>query len=884
MAINKQGEIYIWGYKYNKTPTKINFYGKAISLNEKLILAEDGSVWNLSDNPSKIDGLKNIVEVTSGENHYAALDSKGKVWVWGYNRYGQLSQGNTTNVGTPTTVKTQDTEGTSYQDLENIVEIQAGENTLQMLSSTGEIYISGYNGYGQLGEGESTSNITIAKKAKNMDQVKNIDTNTNHSIASDRSGFVYTTGYNGNGQLGIGSNVSTNEYTVIGDTYVHVSENRISIEEGKDKQVTATLDNKFNLINDLVDQNNITYETLNNEIAIVDQDGTIHANKMGTVEIIATHTITHKSTTIFVQVVPVGKVTVPKLEIGATHTAALKTDGTVWTWGSNSYGQLGTGDNINKAMPAKVMDIENAIDISVGSYNTVVVKDDGTVWSFGYNGYGQLGDGTSSSRNTPVQVIKQNGKPLEKIVKISAGTNKTIALDENGNVWVWGNTYKSTATKLTTINNAIDISPSYVVTQTGKVYTLEGEKLEIDNILRVSEGTNHALFLTKEGTGYSIGANSNGQLGDGTTVSKNSPTVIKTEKSNLTDIKELKAGSGSSMAIMKNGDTYTWGSNNNNKLGTTATKNQIYPTKLENVNTSISGDIGTDNGGIIDTQGFVYMWGLGTYGNLGNSLYNTSVEPVLVGAEEAGLDEYDIILHLGETHQITVTNKTFNVLKEIQETGTINYNIGNSNIASISNTGLVTGQKEGKTTAIVTKADTGATSIANVTVLPEGVEIEPMALTCMSHTVVLKANGTVWAYGLNSSYELGNGTSISSDRPIQVSFPSNIKITQIAVGNTHNLALDTEGNVWVWGVNSNNALGTKLKTTPSRLGISNVKKIAANNDQSMILTKDGYVYVWGLNSNGELGVGTYKEVKTPTLLNYVNNILDISIGKITQCY
>jgi len=879
MAINKQGEIYIWGYKYNKTPTKINFYGKAISLNEKLILAEDGSVWNLSDNPSKIDGLKNIVEVTSGENHYAALDSKGKVWVWGYNRYGQLSQGNTTNVGTPTTVKTQDTEGTSYQDLENIVEIQAGENTLQMLSSTGEIYISGYNGYGQLGEGESTSNITIAKKAKNMDQVKNIDTNTNHSIASDRSGFVYTTGYNGNGQLGIGSNVSTNEYTVIGDTYVHVSENRISIEEGKDKQVTATLDNKFNLINDLVDQNNITYETLNNEIAIVDQDGTIHANKMGTVEIIATHTITHKSTTIFVQVVPVGKVTVPKLEIGATHTAALKTDGTVWTWGSNSYGQLGTGDNINKAMPAKVMDIENAIDISVGSYNTVVVKDDGTVWSFGYNGYGQLGDGTSSSRNTPVQVIKQDGKPLEKIVKISAGTNKTIALDENGHVWVWGNTYKSTATKLSTVNNAIDISPSYVVTQTGKVYTLEGEKLEIDNILRVSEGTNHALFLTKEGTGYSIGANSNGQLGDGTTVSKNSPTVIKTEKSNLTDIKELKAGSGSSMAIMKNGDTYTWGSNNNNKLGTTATKNQIYPTKLENVNTSISGDIGTDNGGIIDTQGFVYMWGLGTYGNLGNSLYNTSVEPVLVGAEEAGLDEYDIILHLGETHQITVTNKTFNVLKEIQETGTINYNIGNSNIASISNTGLVTGQKEGKTTAIVTKADTGATSIANVTVLPEGVEIEPMALTCMSHTVVLKANGTVWAYGLNSSYELGNGTSISSDRPIQVSFPSNIKITQIAVGNTHNLALDTEGNVWVWGVNSNNALGTKLKTTPSRLGISNVKKIAANNDQSMILTKDGYVYVWGLNSNGELGVGTYKEVKTPTLLNYVNNILDISIGK-----
>ena len=332
------------------------------------------------------------------------------------------------------------------------------------------------------------------------------------------------------------------------------------------------------------------------------------------------------------------------------------------------------------------------------------------------------------------------------------------------------------------------------------------------------------------------------------------------------------------MAIMKNGDTYTWGSNENSKLGTEQDKYIVYPKKNTKTNPAIFGAAGPNNTGIIDEQGYAYTWGLGKYGNLGNRLYNSTSDPVLVGAEEAGLDEYDITLHQGETHQITVTNKTFNVLKEIHETGTINYNIGNSNIASISNTGLVTGAKEGKTTAIVTKADTGATSIANVTVLPAGVEIEPMALTCMSHTVVLKANGTVWAYGLNSSYELGNGNTKSSDRPLQIKFPDGVKIKQIAVGNTHNLALDTEGNVWGWGVNSNNSLGT-TSSTPVYLGINNVKKIAANNDQSMILTKDGYVYVWGLNSNGELGIGTYNQVTTPTLLDYVNNVLDISLGK-----
>ena len=886
MAINKQGEIYIWGYGYNKEPEKMKFYSKAVDIHGQLILAEDGSVWNISGNsPSRISGLKNIVEIASGDSYYSALDTKGQVWVWGYNGYGQLSQGNTNNINEPTTVKiekpkTDPKEETQYETLQDIVEIKAGNQNLEMITNAGEIYVSGYNRYGQLGTGKYSTYNTIATKAKNMNQTKLIDSNSYHSIASDRSGFVYTTGYNAQGQLGNGTYTQSNEFTVIGDTYVHLSENRISIEEGKDKKVTASLDNKFNLIKDTVDSGNISYETLNSEIATVDQNGTIHAKKMGTVEILVTHQITHKTATIFVQVVPEGKVTVPKLEIGDTHSAALKADGTVWTWGNNSNGQLGTGNNISKTSPIKVMNIQDVIDLSVGYYDTAIVKKDGTVWTWGYNGYGQLGDGTSSNRNTPVQVIKPDGAPLTKIVKVSAGKYKTVALDEEGNVWVWGYGYGSTATKLTTINNIIDISPNYAVTQRGEVYKIDGQKLTISNIIRVSEGANHALFLTKTGKGYSVGTNNKGQLGDGTTVNKNSPVMIQnsTGIQTLSEIKELKAGTEYSMAIMKNGDTYTWGSNENSKLGTEQDKYIVYPKKNTKTNPAIFGAAGPNNTGIIDEQGYAYTWGLGKYGNLGNRLYNSTSDPVLVGAEEAGLDEYDITLHQGETHQITVTNKTFNVLKEIHETGTINYNIGNSNIASISNTGLVTGAKEGKTTAIVTKADTGATSIANVTVLPAGVEIEPMALTCMSHTVVLKANGTVWAYGLNSSYELGNGNTKSSDRPLQIKFPDGVKIKQIAVGNTHNLALDTEGNVWGWGVNSNNSLGT-TSSTPVYLGINNVKKIAANNDQSMILTKDGYVYVWGLNSNGELGIGTYNQVTTPTLLDYVNNVLDISLGK-----
>ena len=281
---------------------------------------------------------------------------------------------------------------------------------------------------------------------------------------------------------------------------------------------------------------------------------------------------------------------------------------------------------------------------------------------------------------------------------------------------------------------------------------------------------------------------------------------------------------------------------------------------------------------MINKDGFVYTWGLGKYGALGNKLYNTTDELTLVGREDVGLSSNNITIHPGEQYNLTVTNKTFNVIKDVVDNSQMNYTTGNSNIANITQNGTITGIQTGKTTIEVNKEGTDYTSIAQVTVLPENVEIEPMALTNGSHTVILKANGTVWSYGLNSSYELGNGTTKSTDIPVQVAFPENTKIKQIAIGNTHNLALDTEGNVWGWGANANYALGT-TSSTPVKLGITNIKKIVANNNQSMALTKDGYVYVWGLNSNGELGTRTYQNVQEPTMLPYVSDILDISMGK-----
>ena len=140
----------IWGYEYSKTPEKLNFYSKAVDIHGKLILAEDGSVWNISGNtPSRIAELKNIVEIASGDSYYSALDTKGQVWVWGYNGYGSAGNGTTSDRIT-----------TTQADLNGKKALYAkqGWHNAVAITTDGLVMMWGYAGYGTTGLGNSTTN------------------------------------------------------------------------------------------------------------------------------------------------------------------------------------------------------------------------------------------------------------------------------------------------------------------------------------------------------------------------------------------------------------------------------------------------------------------------------------------------------------------------------------------------------------------------------------------------------------------------------------------------------------------------------------------------------------------------------------------------------
>jgi alpha-tubulin suppressor-like RCC1 family protein len=95
---------------------------------------------------------------------------------------------------------------------------------------------------------------------------------------------------------------------------------------------------------------------------------------------------------------------VSSVALGDSHTCAVKTDGSLWCWGNNFYGQLGDGTNTSRNTPVQIMS-SGVSSVSLGGDHTCAVKTDGSLWCWGYNNYGQLGDGSAGWKNTPVYIM-----------------------------------------------------------------------------------------------------------------------------------------------------------------------------------------------------------------------------------------------------------------------------------------------------------------------------------------------------------------------------------------------------------------------------------------------------------------------------------------------
>ena len=381
------------------------------------------------------------------------------------------------------------------------------------------------------------------------------------------------------------------------------------------------------------------------------------------------------------------------ISIGSDHSLAVKSDGTVWAWGSNSSGQLGDNTITNSYIPVQVKDetgtgyLSNVVSVSSGGSSSFALKDDGTVWAWGDEGIsGLLGNGTSLDSYLPIQVHNTDGTGyLTGVTAIATGNNFTVALKDDGTVWAWGyNNYGDLGDNTTTrrtrpvqVHNSDDtgyLSGVVAVAANSSYHTLalrddgtvwawgnnsayelgdntnterhipvqvldETGSSYLSGVSSITTGYQHSIIIKNDGTVWAWGANAQGQIGDNSTTLRKLPVQVKDSAGTgyLTDVATVYAGQYHSVALKGDGTTWTWGHNNYGQIGnnTTTTPNRLPVQVNDSAGTAYLTGITAISAGSYSTMalkddGTVWAWGANFSGILGDNTTTHRSLPVQV--------------------------------------------------------------------------------------------------------------------------------------------------------------------------------------------------------------------------------------------------------------
>jgi alpha-tubulin suppressor-like RCC1 family protein len=284
------------------------------------------------------------------------------------------------------------------------------------------------------------------------------------------------------------------------------------------------------------------------------------------------------------------------MAMGGSHCAALKQDGSLWTWGGNASGQIGDGSTITRNVPIPTG--SGYMAVAAGNAHTLGIKADGSLWSWGNNGNGQLGDGTSNTTLRPIQVGSG-------FYTVAAGTSHSVAIKIDGTLWAWGS------------NNFGQLGDGtgndrYAPNLIGKGFTF------------VTAGAFHTIALKNDGSLWAWGKNDAGQLGDGTSQSRYAPVQINSGFS------AIAAGASHSLALKTDGSVWAWGGNESGQLGLGNTSQSLTPQRVPGLTSVTSIAAGGSMSLALKTDGTALSWGGNNTGQLGDGTFGQRMSPVLV--------------------------------------------------------------------------------------------------------------------------------------------------------------------------------------------------------------------------------------------------------------
>ena len=571
---------------------------------------------------------------------------------------------------------------------------------------------------------------------------------------------------------------------------------------------------------------------------------------------------------------------------GGDHTCAIMFDGGIQCWGDNSDGQLGDGTTTNRYSPREVKfpGSNDAVDIALGRDHTCVIIDNGSVFCWGSNSDGQLGDGTTTDRVIPTLVNLQSSY---RAVSISAGNKHTCVILQAGSLQCWGENLRGQIGDGTTTDRSSPVGVSIPSGRTGIAIGLGGE---------------HSCAVLDNGSVYCWGYNSFGQIGDGTTSTRATPTFTHLTYPRIAV--GVAGGGDHSCAMLDNGSVECWGSNSNGQIGDGTTTDRHIPTHIPGVNgvRVVTLSLGMAHSCAIVGNPITYCWGSNSYGELGDGTTVDNSTPVDIDMPNLWVANS---ISLGESHSCAILETSGIVCWGSNGAGQLGIG-SNSNkvtaryiITPLSTNLLSAG--DGYSCAIFNQGQLKCWGHNDHGQLGDGSTTDrntPTSISLIgsrsavsvsagdSHTCVLIENGSVQCWGLNGDYQVGDGSTTERHSPRLVSLPSGLWAEQVSAGGFHTCAILSDKTLRCWGNNSNGQIGdgtTVDRSSPKNVSLPSGRipiHVSAGYLSTCALLDDGSVRCWGSNGVGQLGDGSTTDRTTPAAVNLPTGryALTIEIG------
>lgn len=702
----------------------------------------------------------------------AAPVESGPVRAWGFNRQGQLGNGSTTDSAVPVGVI-----GSSQ-----MVAIDAGSAHSLGLRTDGTVWAWGDNDRGQLGA-NGTADSSVPVQVTELTGATAVAAGGLHSLALKSDGTVWAWGYGIWGQLGNNSPA---------DSLVPVQVTGLSGV----KAISAGIFHSVAL----------------------KSDGTVWAWGRNDVGQLGDNTTTDRPVPVQVQGNDLnGTSPVTSISAGRDHNIALRGDKTVWAWGLNRTGQLGDNSTTNRSLPVRVTGpgfIERfPLAVAGGADHSMALMTDGTVWTWGSNAFGQLGNGTRTSSSVPVQVSNLSG-----VSAIASGGNHSLVIKSDGTVREWGEGVVLPA-QMSGVAGALAISGgasfSLVVTrpvagpqrawgrnhagQHGTNSTTDSPApvpvVNLDGAIAVTAGERHSLALRGDGTVWAWGANGAGQLGNNTSLDSSIPGPVN----NLTGVKAIAAGQNHSLALKNDGTVWGWGiSGAPGWLGTGPSNNNM-PQQVSGLSGVTAIAAGLNHSLAVRSDGTAWAWGRNDFGQLGDISTDARTAPVQVtglsgvSALAGGWYHSAALLSDGtvrtwgrafegqlgnnnpnDHRSIPVQVSNLNGVTAIAANG--NHNLARMNNGTVKSWGhnafgqLGNGANTNSAVPVLVSNLTGVTSVA----------------AGWYHSLAVRSDGTVRTWGENDHGQLGTNSTTDSNVPVQ---PVLSPTMAVAGGGSHSLAV-----------------------------------------------------------------------------------------------